>query len=205
VFSGYNYIDDNSIPITNNNPVLFYKSNELNLAILSKSIIHHPTVMMNRSIFEQAGGYRDFPCSQDADLWYRMLYLGCRFYMLPENFLHYRINPNSVSRTRKFKQWMTLYYIDRLFIQRIITGKDSYSKDNYEKFLMENGGNNFNEERSLENAICKLSNANHHPNKIISTFKRFLVFISSRKLRLGYLTNKLKVVLWHKYIFFHKL
>src|SRR5574344_2819293 len=102
---------------------------------LDPSIIHHPTVMFTRAIFERAGEYRDFPCSQDSDLWLRMAENGCRFYKLGQSYLSYRANPNSVTNKRWYQQQLTCHYILELSVQRLTQGKDDYSLENYHQYL----------------------------------------------------------------------
>ncbi len=99
------------------------------------SAIHHPTVMMKKSAFFRVGGYRDFPCAQDYDLWLRMLDIGCTFKIIPQKLLKYRVRNNSISQSIRVKQHFTIKYCKKLFKERIKKGTDSYSKENYEKYL----------------------------------------------------------------------
>jgi len=112
-----------------------YSGLTLEKAIFRGNVIHHPTVMMTREIFEKVGGYRDFPCSQDYDLWLRMAEIGAKFYLLNEDLLGYRIREESVSNKRSMYQIATLYYIKFLSNERRKKSKDSYSLENYQDFL----------------------------------------------------------------------
>ena len=137
VFTNYDNIDDNS-EIIKRAEIKQDMSDciQLNkLVSLDPSIIHHPTVVFSRKIFEGVGGYRDFPCSQDSDLWMRMAEIGCRFYMIGQPFLQYRVNANSVSNKRWFKQQLTCNYIFELSIERLKKGKDTFSYSGYENYL----------------------------------------------------------------------
>jgi glycosyltransferase involved in cell wall biosynthesis len=64
----------------------------------------HPTVMMRRAAYEEAGGYRAaFRVGQDWDLWYRLAALG-PFVMLPEPLYTYRFDGDGISATRAEEQ-----------------------------------------------------------------------------------------------------
>lgn len=68
---------------------------------IAADIPHHGSVMMRKSAYESAGGYRSsFYCGQDWDLWYRLAELG-DFLVVPEVLYRARIFPGSISMTRK--------------------------------------------------------------------------------------------------------
>ena len=187
VFSDYDYIDEKSQIIENkhNNP--YYTSDELNKVLARVNVIHHPTVMFTKAIFEKVGGYRNFPCSQDVDLWFRMNEADCRFYMIKEKLLHYRINPNSVSNKRWFQQQITCNYIYDLSIERLINnGKDSFSLDAYNKYLLKCGLGNSNKEYKLRkdySLLHKASLLKKDGNKVNSFIVRMWVFLASSYMR----------------------
>lgn len=147
--------------------------------------IHHPTVIFTRSIFEKVGGYRDFPCSQDLDLWNRMLAAGCRFIMLNDQLLKYRINPNSVSNKKWHQQQLTCDYINELFLERLKNGKDSYSKEDYQRFLVDNGCFNEIAENKLKDAYALLVTSKKYRlsgNLLLSIFYKMLAIMRSKVL-----------------------
>ena len=137
VFSNYDEIDGNSIVIkeAKKEDDITDSRDLYKMISLDPSIIHHPTVIFTRAIFEKAGCYRNFPCSQDSDLWLRMAECGCRYYKIGQSLLRYRVNPNSVSNKRWYQQQLTCHYIFELSIQRLINGKDNYSMDSYNLYL----------------------------------------------------------------------
>jgi hypothetical protein len=92
---------------------------------------------MKKEIFMKSGGYRDFPYSQDYDLWLRLLALDCKFYMIDEVLLFYRIRDDSTTNRMRFEQACTNFYISNLLYRRLTTGTDDYSKENYAEFLEE--------------------------------------------------------------------
>ncbi len=150
---------------------------------LNPSMIHHPTVAFTRHIFEKAGGYRNFPCSQDADLWLRMAENGCRFYKIGSSYLRYRMNPQSVTNKRWYLQQLTCHYIFELSVQRLTGQQDSYSSEDYQNYLNRFKVNDEDAEQELKEAVSLLSqSAAYYSNG--SRFKALLLrarvfFISS--------------------------
>ena len=101
--------------------------------------VHHPTIMMKREVFLKLGGFRDFPCAQDYDLWLRMLSEKYTFLMLEEKLLKYRIRSNSTTSSKLLLQVLTMNYAKKLYKERKIDGEDHYSPLDYENFLKNNG------------------------------------------------------------------
>lgn len=116
------------------------RSTDINSEVpINPNVIHHPTVMFTRSIFEKVGGYRDFPCAQDADLWLRMHEAGCRFYMVNKKLLKYRLNPNGVTISKRFRSILTINYIYSLSLIRLQKGTDTFSRENYKLYMKNHG------------------------------------------------------------------
>ena len=142
VFSFYSYIDTESNDFGGRYKRIFTEGQVEPISIsINPNQIHHPTVMMKKNIFDKVGGYRNFPCAQDSDLWMRMQENGATFYSIKEPLLKYRINPLGVTQAKFFKQSLTTLYIYSLSLERIRTGKDSYSSDNYQLYLKKHGIN----------------------------------------------------------------
>ena len=149
-WSSYTYIDEDGNVL--DKPVRYFEKDEIPKCLPLKNIIHHPTVMMKREIFEKTGLYRDFPCSQDYDLWLRMLYAGADMRMMKEKLLKYRIRTNSVTNRKKYQQRCTLFYIRKLYGERRLTGNDSYSYENYLKYIEKCGVGNPKTENDFSKA-----------------------------------------------------
>lgn len=193
VFSSYTLIDEQSNHISRRESLQEdIGGKELSKMIaLNPTCIHHPTVMMRRGIFEKVGGYRDFPCSQDADLWLRMQENGCRFCRINQPLLRYRVNSQSVSSKKWFRQRLTWYYIFGLSIERLKTGKDSYSREEYEKFLEQHGIGKDVEERKLQKSYNLLKKAKKAHNGM-NVLYRIAAFLSHPLLRQHYFEVKEK-------------
>ncbi|NCC70367.1 glycosyltransferase [bacterium] len=133
ICTGFEYIDENNNQIPGT--YIHYTPDTLKRTLITTNCIHHPTVLMKRSLFKKVGGYRNFPCSQDYDLWLRLLESKCNFYMINEPLLKYRIRTDSTTNRNRFLQACTLYYISQLFYQRIKFKNDDYSIENYDIFI----------------------------------------------------------------------
>lgn len=84
-----------------------YNSNEyikkgLLYQIKFKPIIH-PSVIFRREALMGVHGYRSYSCSEDRDLWLRLID-DWRIVRLNKKLLRYRITPNGISRARRSEQ-----------------------------------------------------------------------------------------------------
>lgn len=195
LFSSFDLIDMDSNKIDKVRRVRTYNDDNINIGILIHNAIHHPTVMMNRKIFEEVGGYRDFPCAQDTDLWFRMLLAGCRFHMMSDVLLHYRINPNSISQKRKYRQALTNLYIATLSVERLATGTDTYSIENYTKFINEHGVNSKHKENEFKRG-CKMLQLSASSAGVKRFIFRVGAFLLAPTIRKMYILNKKKLTLY---------
>ncbi len=200
VFTNYDLIDEEG-NIIKKKTSKYYDSSEIANIIYKKNIIHHPTVMMSRKIFEEAGGYRNFPCAQDYDFWLRLLNLNCRFYMINEVLFQYRIRGNSTTFRKKVQQQLTLEYSRKLLLERLRFGKDSYSFENYTKYIENKKLKNKKIEIQLEKGMKKLSLASERLKKrryFSFLYNRIIVFLGNSYYRNYYLTQK-KMIIKIKY------
>lgn len=194
VFTNFTYIDNQSADIKDkhhsfpSNLKEVIPSEEI---ALRPALIHHPTVMMRRGMFEKVGGYRAFPCAQDADLWMRMQEAGAKFYLLNKPLMKYRINPNSTTVRKYFKQQLTVHYIYKLSVDRLQNGKDDFSVKAYNNYLEEAGINNQKVEIEFRQGINYLRKAKQSVFPI-NIMYRFFAFSICKQLRSYYKYKKLK-------------
>lgn len=183
IFSNFSRIDENSNIIDRAVNKKSSEGTELALKVaLNPSIIHHPTVMMRKSLFDAVGGYRPYPCSQDGDLWLRMQENGCRFYYIGTPLLKYRVSSTSTTYRKWFLQRLTCHYFFQNSCDRLFLGKDDYSEENYHRYLKINGLNNPNAEKKYkrgQNFLSKAANSNGIKRLVL----RILAFLSTPLLR----------------------
>ncbi len=160
------------------------------------SIIHHPTVMFRRDLFEKAGRYRNFPCAQDLDLWMRMAESGGRIIYLKDILLKYRINSNSTTSRKHFQQQLTIHYSYLLSIERMRKGYDSFSQESYLRYLKTHGWGNPEKEKRYEHLFSLLSAKGN--NRISRLLRRIKVFLSYPSLRNYYLAQLQKKALLNR-------
>ena len=189
VFSNYTCIDDNNNPVPFNQVV--YTPEGLDRVVaLNPGIVHHPTTMFTRELFRKVGGYRNFPCAQDNDMWLRMQEVGARFYMITEPLLKYRVSERSISGSKWFKQQLTTHYIIELSIQRLRKGVDNFSVDNYNQYLQLHHLNDKEREgrlRKSEEILVSAMDDRVKNRYLLSLLKKTWVFITSPILRRYYI------------------
>ena len=193
ICTGYQYIDERGDLVELRSPVELYTDEQLMKQIYVKNCIHHPTVMMTAKLFEKVGGYRDFPCAQDYDLWIRMAHAGARFHMIHEPLLCYRIRSGSVTNKKKLQQKLTLEYTRRLYIQRLKTGKDQFSKKDYNEFIAAHTKNMELQESDMNRNRVLLQKAKAYRNKKnfpMYFLTRLSVLLGSSVYRSGYIEKK---------------
>lgn len=161
VFSKYLKINEEGEKISNEIfPSTSLSPQQISAGLLYRnSYIHHPTVMMKKSALMSVDGYREFPCSQDFDLWLRMNEKGLSFYMCEEPLLYYRVNSSSISSLRWFQQRLTIFYIFRLSLERLFKKTDSFTLQSYDKYLKKNGIESLVAQKKLKEALSMHSRA----------------------------------------------
>lgn len=116
-----------------------YSDGQMEALLAHRNIIHHPTVIMKAKAFWEAGAYRNYPCSQDYDLWLRMKCNGCKMHMMPEKLIKYRVRQASTTVQKRFKQACTIEYIRKLYEQK--NNMTGYSYEGYLAYLEKRGVN----------------------------------------------------------------
>lgn len=124
-------IDDNSNYVRNMGEKPFDPTELLPFA----NMILHPSVLIKKSVLESVGLYRNFRRSQDYDLWLRLLTSGFIIRILNERLLRYRISNSNLTNSNRLEQYYSHLYQQKLFLKRKKTGFDSYSDDDFKKYL----------------------------------------------------------------------
>lgn len=137
VCGNYQYIDEKGDEV--DQKVTIYSDRQISMLLPIRNVIHHPTVIMRADKFHAVGGYRNYPCSQDYDLWLRMRNSGCTFHMLPNYLIYYRIRQNSITMRHKYKQYCTCEYIRNLY--RNSKRGLHFSEEGYYAYLVANNVN----------------------------------------------------------------
>lgn len=115
----------------------YFTDEKLKKRLPIRNCVHHPTVMVRKSCLENMKGYRNFNSAQDYDLWLRMLDKDYKFSMINETLLDYRVRENSITKSKRGNQMMSIVYIRNLYLERkeYKCSKDSYTFENYKIFL----------------------------------------------------------------------
>lgn len=190
VCSGYDVIDENSRVVDYNCGL--YSDSSLRSIIPYEIAIHHPTVLMRRDKFEEIGGYRNFKCAQDYDLWLRMWNANYRIHQIPRSLIKYRIRKTSTTSQKKYLQKCTIDYIIKLFHERIIYGADTYEYDKYLGFVNELGANDQKKTEKFMKQHFLLSTANQkitEGKRLRGLLMRTWVFMTSKSYRHSYMSK----------------
>ncbi len=137
VFTNYTRIGSDGEYLDNGRPACnLSDERDFTEQIVFNGVVHHPTVMMKKEAIQRVNGYRLFPCSQDQDLWIRMLESGATFMFLDEVLLYYRVRSEGISQKKGIQQYETIQYILNLLKERIDhDGQDSFSEESYRKHI----------------------------------------------------------------------
>ena len=131
--SDFNFIDENDCILTLK--ARSYENSELRRLLPYENTIHHPTVMIKKNILVECGGYRNFPCAQDYDLWLRLWEKNITMGIIKKPLIQYRIRNNSISQAKKLQQLYTIWYIQKCFNLRLKGKKDIFTLQNYSEYL----------------------------------------------------------------------
>lgn len=137
VCGNYDFMDEDGNLLPQKPTV--YTDGQMSALLPYRNIIHHPTVIMTAKAFRDAGGYRNYPCAQDYDLWLRMKCNGCKMHMMPEKLIKYRVRQASTTVQKRYKQSCTGEYIRKLYFQR--NRMSGYSYEGYLSYLEKRGVN----------------------------------------------------------------
>ncbi len=110
-----------------------YSDRQLDALLPYRNVIHHPTVIMTAELFHKVGGYRNYPCAQDYDLWLRMKCIGAKMHMMSEKLIQYRVRQKSTTVSKRYKQYCTCEYIRMLYHAK--NSMIGYSYENYLGYL----------------------------------------------------------------------
>lgn len=148
-------IDENG-EIINLSASLPQKHESISKVLKYNSIIFHPTVMFKKESLKKIKFYRDFPCSQDYDMWLRAIDNNLKFEIIDEYLLKYRNRSNNISNSNAYKQWLMKKYICKLSKERKKNNNiDTFSEENMYQYLKKNGlyveANNVNFKKGIDN------------------------------------------------------
>lgn len=128
------------------------------------NFIVHPSVIVRTDVMKKLGGYREFYNSEDYDMWLRMLSAGYRIGILEEYVIYYRIRQTSMSMRNKLESYYITKYQQDLYWERVRTGSDSFSLENFKAYM---DTKNISKEENEK--YCKFRSS---MDKAISLFKQ---------------------------------
>lgn len=117
----------------------YFKNNKyIRISLRLGNFISHPCAMFRKSTFNAVGGYRNFPTTQDYDLWLRFADFGSEFYIFNEYLLKYRERNEGISIKKAYLQFLCQTYIKKMHKERKNNKVDTFSEENLYLFLEKN-------------------------------------------------------------------
>lgn len=116
----YDVVGSRAIEFTKNTEhgILAKSGEKSKYAIMQGDTMVHPSVIMRKEAIVQVGGYPDYYRSEDLALWCELLLNGCRFYVLDDILLKYRVNPQDYKKrslkNRRGEIQVRLHYYPKL-------------------------------------------------------------------------------------------
>jgi hypothetical protein len=102
--------------------------------------------LARRETYDTLSGYREISVAEDYDFLLRAITAGYRITNLQEPLMLIRTRPGNISS--RLEQRKAHYYITRLYRERMRNGKDSFSKEGYERAVRSN---------KVENGVFRLA------------------------------------------------
>lgn len=88
----------------------------------------HPSWIVKKSVYDSLKGYRNIDTCEDFDFLNRAINCGYSIGNYPEVLLRYRLNNNSISHTKYYKQYATMRFLSNYYRKRMIPSVDMLNK-----------------------------------------------------------------------------
>ena len=161
-----------------------------------RSPIAHPTWLGKKDTFIELNGYREIDACEDYDFIIRAILKGFHLGNIQETLFQYRINPNSISSTRKSIQKTGMYLIRKNYRK----GYETTEKE-YVGFMNSKEGNN--KLSQLESYYKKLDKLKKYSNNRIKQLGYGMyIFITShegRSVLFNLIREKISLKWWKYY------
>lgn len=132
-------IDEKGCEISANKDDPRQESVDLSRALPVMNQLSHPAALGKRSAFTDVEGYRNFPSTQDYDIWLRMLTAKKKIGRLGQIVLKYRSRRGNITNRKRYEQHLIDRYVRNMYIERMKNGgQDSFSEENLKLFLEQN-------------------------------------------------------------------
>ncbi len=155
---------------------------------LLKKLLRYGTPVLHiwaarREIYIKLGGYRETLYVEDYDFLSRMVTEGYKFSNLENYYGYYvRMRDGNTVSTNGIRQIKAFEYVKKLYIERLNTGNDTYTKENFDRYIKTNE----QEEKKFEKALFYFKNYLKFKYK-----KSSLIFLMKSAFSSHYLTKAL--------------
>ncbi len=169
----------------------FVNDKYIHKALNKGNFISHPCAMFRKKDYIDVGGYRDFPTTQDYDLWLRFAEKEYKFHILNECLLKYRERREGISVEKAYLQFLCQNYIQMIHLKRINTKKDDFSRKDLYSFLEKNEYKSQKKMKEYNKARNELNEANN----CIRSFK--IIKFVDHYFKMKKIEPRLKKVFWN--------
>ena len=118
-------IDENGNILSN--PTVYPKfSSSISKKAEYSSPLAHPTWLGKKEVFERLNGYQEIDACEDYDFLVRAILAGFKIGNVQATVLQYRINPHSISSTKKARQKTALFFVRENYRRGRVTTEAEY-------------------------------------------------------------------------------
>lgn len=179
------YIDEKGNELGNGKLPVFH-TNHIKRYLKYGNCLNHPTWMFRKDILKEIKGYRNLPAAQDYDFVTRLITSGYKVENIDKALLFYRIRNQSISKSKLFLQKKIGLYIQKMYKQRLIIGRDEYLESTLKNIIEDNSIEVFSEKLLME--------CNHKNYKICKVTIYLFVFVISKTHR-AFLINEISRII----------
>lgn len=129
------FTDDVKNPI--NEEKMPESDEEIKKAMKTGCPICQPSVVLNRKVVEDAGGYMDWYMAEDYYLWIRMMQSGATFANTPMSLLYLRTTPDQMARRGGIKYFLSMKRLYDYMLKNKIIGFMTYCFNVSSRFVVQ--------------------------------------------------------------------
>lgn len=147
-----------------------------------RSTIPHPTWLGRKRVFESLNGYREIEACEDYDFIIRLVSSNFKVGVLQEPLFYYRINPYSISNSKRAFQKISFKYLCYNYKKNIVSSIEEYNSYMNSKI----GKDNIKKYNEYLIMYRKFKSETGFINKILSGTKIFVLSKFGRQALLNY-------------------
>ena len=137
------------------------------------NVLPHPGWIAKRELFEKMDGYRPIFACEDYDFLLRAIRVNCKFGIIREPLLSYRIRQSSISNMNKTRQFLT-----RLYLSKNINRIEEISNEEIDINIKQSEINDYNDFLVIINSVNKMPSIKTMLNLICNKYFYSYMYIT---------------------------